>query len=167
MTVQPGLCQTWSEPKLLVFSHTGSYVFTIKVKRVEICTGSFQIAAEFAKVLLHLTEGFSLPSFRGQRFNSLVALAVCAPKPVSISQDYKRIYQTKESDKEMLSSKVPMCYCVKVLKIDRQVPSRSYTTSFESWWRGWCPSGTAKDSGSRGYGFKSHRCCDLSLSKTH
>ena len=42
-----------------------------------------QISAEFAKVLLHLTEGFSLPSFRGQRFNSLVALAVCAPKPVS------------------------------------------------------------------------------------
>ena len=24
MTVQPGLCRTWSEPKLLVFSHTGS-----------------------------------------------------------------------------------------------------------------------------------------------
>ena len=44
---------------------------------------SLQVAAEFAKVLLHLTEGFSLPSFRGQRFNSLVALTVCAPKPVS------------------------------------------------------------------------------------
>ena len=27
MTVQAGLCQTWSEPKLLVFSRTGSYVF--------------------------------------------------------------------------------------------------------------------------------------------
>ena len=26
-TVQPGLCQTWSEPKLLVFSRTGSYSF--------------------------------------------------------------------------------------------------------------------------------------------
>ena len=24
VTVQPSLCQTWSEPKLLVFSHTGS-----------------------------------------------------------------------------------------------------------------------------------------------
>ena len=27
MTVQTGLCGTWSEPKLLVFSHTGSFVF--------------------------------------------------------------------------------------------------------------------------------------------
>ena len=27
MTVQPGLYQTWSEPKLLVFSHTGSFLF--------------------------------------------------------------------------------------------------------------------------------------------
>ena len=27
VTVQPGLCQTWSEPKLLVFSRTGSYDF--------------------------------------------------------------------------------------------------------------------------------------------
>ena len=26
MTVQPGLCRTWSEPKLLVFSRTGSFV---------------------------------------------------------------------------------------------------------------------------------------------
>ena len=26
MTVQPGLCRTWSEPKLLVFSHTGSII---------------------------------------------------------------------------------------------------------------------------------------------
>ena len=25
LTVQPGLCGTWSEHKLLVFSHTGSY----------------------------------------------------------------------------------------------------------------------------------------------
>ena len=25
VTVQPGLCQTWSEPKLLVFSRRGSY----------------------------------------------------------------------------------------------------------------------------------------------
>ena len=25
MTVQPGLCRTWSEPKLFVFSQTGSY----------------------------------------------------------------------------------------------------------------------------------------------
>ena len=27
VTVQPGLCWTWSEPKLLVFSHTGSNIF--------------------------------------------------------------------------------------------------------------------------------------------
>ena len=26
VTVQPGLCQTWLEPKLLVFSCTGSYI---------------------------------------------------------------------------------------------------------------------------------------------
>ena len=26
VTVQPGLCQTWLEPKLLVFSCTGSFV---------------------------------------------------------------------------------------------------------------------------------------------
>ena len=26
VTVQPGLCRTWSETKLLVFSRTGSYV---------------------------------------------------------------------------------------------------------------------------------------------
>ena len=36
MLVQPGLCQTWSEPKLLVFSCTGSYdKFFIKaIKRL-------------------------------------------------------------------------------------------------------------------------------------
>ena len=28
VTVQAGLCRTWSEPKLLVFSRTGSIVFT-------------------------------------------------------------------------------------------------------------------------------------------
>ena len=27
MTVQAGLCRTWSEPKLLVFSRTGSIVY--------------------------------------------------------------------------------------------------------------------------------------------
>ena len=29
VTVQPGLCRTWSEPKLFVFSHTGSYISII------------------------------------------------------------------------------------------------------------------------------------------
>ena len=28
MTVQPGLCQTWLEPKLLVFSRTGSLIIS-------------------------------------------------------------------------------------------------------------------------------------------
>ena len=32
MTVQPGLCRTGSEPKLLVFSRTGSFLFTCDVK---------------------------------------------------------------------------------------------------------------------------------------
>ena len=27
VTAQPGLCRTWSEPKVLVFSRTGSYGF--------------------------------------------------------------------------------------------------------------------------------------------
>ena len=32
MTVQPGLCRTWSESKLLTFSHTGSNViFSLSV----------------------------------------------------------------------------------------------------------------------------------------
>lgn len=44
----------------------------------------FQISAEFAKVLLHLTESYSLPNFRSQRFNALVALAVTCPRPVSV-----------------------------------------------------------------------------------
>ena len=37
MTVQPGLCRTWSDPKLLVFSHTGSngFTFTAKPKSTE------------------------------------------------------------------------------------------------------------------------------------
>ena len=26
VTVQAGLCRTWSEPKLLIFSRTGSYI---------------------------------------------------------------------------------------------------------------------------------------------
>ena len=29
VTVQPGLCLTWSKPKLLVFSHTGSNIFLL------------------------------------------------------------------------------------------------------------------------------------------
>ena len=29
MTVQPGLCRTWSEPKLLVISSTGSFFFLL------------------------------------------------------------------------------------------------------------------------------------------
>ena len=29
MHVQPGLCQTWLEPKLLVFSRTGLYVYHV------------------------------------------------------------------------------------------------------------------------------------------
>ena len=29
MTVQPGLCRTWSEPKLLVFSCTGSIIYFV------------------------------------------------------------------------------------------------------------------------------------------
>ena len=32
MTVQAGLCQTWSEPKLLVSSRTGSYILNIFVR---------------------------------------------------------------------------------------------------------------------------------------
>ena len=31
MTVQPGLCRTWSEPKLLVFSRTGGNNFFFQV----------------------------------------------------------------------------------------------------------------------------------------
>lgn len=61
--------------------------------------GLYEVAAEFAKVLLHLTEGFSLPSFRGQRFNSLVALTVCAPKPVTeylTEQFYDRNYTIRQ-----------------------------------------------------------------------
>ena len=30
MTVHTGLCQTWSESKLLVFSHTGSFKFSFR-----------------------------------------------------------------------------------------------------------------------------------------
>ena len=33
MAVQPGLCWTWSEPKLLVFSRTGSYTFILLESR--------------------------------------------------------------------------------------------------------------------------------------
>ena len=32
VTVQPGLCRTWSEPKLLVFSCTDSLIFTFKLE---------------------------------------------------------------------------------------------------------------------------------------
>ena len=31
VTVQTGLCQTWSEPKLLVFSRTGSYIHSLSL----------------------------------------------------------------------------------------------------------------------------------------
>ena len=34
MAVQPGLCRTWSELKLLVFSRTGSYVINDNVHYV-------------------------------------------------------------------------------------------------------------------------------------
>ena len=30
LLVQSGLCQTWSEPELLVFPHTGSFVFFVQ-----------------------------------------------------------------------------------------------------------------------------------------
>ena len=33
VTVQSGLCRTWSEPKLLVFSRTGSFMYIAKRQR--------------------------------------------------------------------------------------------------------------------------------------
>ena len=43
MTVQAGFCRTWSEPKLLVFSCTGSCVVYILVVKMKIFTGNFLI----------------------------------------------------------------------------------------------------------------------------
>ena len=36
MLVQAGLCQTWSEPKLLVFSRTGSFVIFVSISELVI-----------------------------------------------------------------------------------------------------------------------------------
>ena len=35
MTVQAGLYMTWSEPKLFVFSRTGSFILQYQIKRLE------------------------------------------------------------------------------------------------------------------------------------
>ena len=48
-----------------------------------------QISVELTKVLLHLTDNFSLPDFRKNRFNSLVALTVTCPQPVSIGATWR------------------------------------------------------------------------------
>lgn len=61
--------------------------------------GLQEISAEFAKVLLHLTESFSLPNFRGQRFDALVALTVICPKQVAeylTEQFYDRNYSIRQ-----------------------------------------------------------------------
>lgn len=61
--------------------------------------GLQEISAEFAKVLLHLTESFSLPNFRSQRFDALVALAVTCPKEVAeflTEQFYDRNYSIRQ-----------------------------------------------------------------------
>ena len=41
VTVQPGLCRTWSEPKLLVFSRTGSFISNTTRRKTEITSFSF------------------------------------------------------------------------------------------------------------------------------
>ena len=41
MTVQPGLCPAWSEPKLLVFSCTGSFFFFLFLGETSIIVGCF------------------------------------------------------------------------------------------------------------------------------
>ncbi|XP_060555016.1 telomere length regulation protein TEL2 homolog isoform X2 [Ruditapes philippinarum] len=61
--------------------------------------GLAQISVEFTKVLLHLTESYSLPNFRSQRFNALVALAVTCPKQVAeflTEQFYDRNYSIRQ-----------------------------------------------------------------------
>ncbi|XP_052264514.1 telomere length regulation protein TEL2 homolog isoform X2 [Dreissena polymorpha] len=61
--------------------------------------GLTEISAEFSKVLLHLTDEYSLPDFRKNRFNSLVALAVMAPKQVACylsEQFYERNYSIRQ-----------------------------------------------------------------------
>ncbi|XP_053386091.1 telomere length regulation protein TEL2 homolog [Mercenaria mercenaria] len=61
--------------------------------------GLAEISAEFAKVLLHLTESYSLPYFRSQRFSVLVALAVTCPKQVAeylTEQFYDRNYSIRQ-----------------------------------------------------------------------
>lgn len=61
--------------------------------------GLMEISAEFAKVLLHLSESYSLPNFHAQRFNALVALAVTCPKQVAeylTEQFYDRNYTIRQ-----------------------------------------------------------------------
>ncbi|KAL4239491.1 TEL2 [Mactra antiquata] len=57
------------------------------------------IGAEFTKILLHLSNTFSLPNFRSQRLGALVALAVTCPKEVAeylTEQFYDRNYNIRQ-----------------------------------------------------------------------
>ena len=42
VTVQPGLCWTWSESKLLVFSRTSSFIPIIKITQMTLFSKLFQ-----------------------------------------------------------------------------------------------------------------------------
>ena len=52
VTVQPGLCRTWSEPKLLVFSRTGSFIVHFCSKTLIVCTPIIPFCKHVAKVKL-------------------------------------------------------------------------------------------------------------------
>ena len=109
MTVQPGLCWTWSEPKLLVFSRTGSFLSRVVIY-LPFLTGIPPPGDLFALGSRPGSDSSDKKLALGKRESTSLltpAAAMKKPKLVSQAQTFTPLGRPAERDTERRVSPVP------------------------------------------------------------